>query len=107
MAGARPFLLDPDPDRVLIAVYAHLDHPLDVAGGLALLPQGSARTTEVPSLAARDGLGERLGVHVRHHQDLARARIGRDAGDEPVGVEFGREGEAFLDLLGRAARAKS
>src|SRR5712671_7981957 len=35
--GAR--LLDPDPDRVLIAIHPHLDHALDVAGGFAFSPQ--------------------------------------------------------------------
>ena len=51
-------------------------------------------------------LRERLGVHVRDHQHVAGRRVGRDAGDEPVGVELRREREAFLDLLGRAAWRK-
>ena len=51
-------------------------------------------------------LAQRLGVHVRDHQHVARARIGRHAGDEPVGVEFGRKRATLLDLLGRAAWGK-
>ena len=31
-------LLDPDPDRVLIAIDPHLDHALDLAGAFALSP---------------------------------------------------------------------
>src|SRR6202035_3987567 len=31
-------LLDADPDRVLVAIHPHLDHPLDVTGGFALSP---------------------------------------------------------------------
>src|SRR5450759_731032 len=41
-------LLDQDPDRVLIAIQAHLDHALDMAGGLALSPQRIAGAAEVP-----------------------------------------------------------
>ena len=39
VAGAGPCLLDLDPDRVLVAVDAHLDDALDVAGALALAPE--------------------------------------------------------------------
>jgi len=49
-------LLDPDPDRVLVAVHPHLDHALGVAGGLALAPQRVARAAEIPGVAAFDGL---------------------------------------------------
>src|ERR1700738_5127610 len=48
-------LLDPDPDRVLIAVQPHLDHALDMARGRALAPQRVARAAEVPRLPACDG----------------------------------------------------
>src|SRR5262245_29804830 len=102
MAGPRPRLLDLDPDRVLIAVDAHLHHALHVAGALALAPERPPRAAEVPGLPGRDGPLERLRIHVRDHEHLARARVGRHAGDETVGVEFGREGEAFFDLFGRA-----
>src|SRR5262249_29324729 len=34
---------------------------------------------------------------------FARSRVGRNADDEPIGVEFRREGAALLDLVGRTA----
>ena len=37
------------------------------------------------------------------HQHGTRARVGGNAGDQPLRVEFGREGSAFLDLVGRTA----
>src|SRR5262245_25646284 len=102
MAGPRPHLLDLDPDRVLIAVDAHLDHALHVAGALPLAPERPARAAEVPGLPGRDRPLKRLRVHVRDHEHLARARVGGHAGDEAVGIEFGRERAAFFDLFGRA-----
>src|SRR5262245_53961629 len=86
VTGPRPFLLDLDPDRVLITVDAHLDHALHVAGGLALAPERAARAAEIPGLAGRDGALERLRIHVRDHEHVARACVGRHAGDEAVGV---------------------
>ena len=53
VAGARPLLLDLEPYRVLIAIDPHLDDALDVAGGLALLPERLARAAVVPGLARR------------------------------------------------------
>src|SRR4029077_18551215 len=103
MAGAA-HLLDLDPDRVLVAIDAHLDDALGVARGLALPPQHAARAAEIPSLPGGDGLRQRLGVHVRDHRHVARAGVGRDAGDEPVGVEFGRQRRAFLKLYCGARR---
>src|SRR5437016_4364768 len=104
MAGARALLLDLDPHRILVAVDAHLDEPLRVARGLAFAPQPLARAAVVPGLAARDRLGQRLGIHMGDHQHLARARIGRNAGDEPVGTELWRQRATLLDLFGRATR---
>src|ERR1700742_4357887 len=92
-------LLDPDPDRVLVAVQAHLDHALGVAGGLALAPQRIARAAEVPGVAAFDGLAQRLGIHVRDHQHLAARSIGGDAGHKAGRVEFGLEFQPLLALI--------
>src|SRR5882724_5323613 len=52
---ARPFLVDLDQHRILIAVDAHLGDALHMTGGLALAPQAAARAAEVPRLAALDG----------------------------------------------------
>ena len=103
-AGAR--LLDLQPERVLIAIDAQFNHALDVAGTLALFPQCFARAAVVPGLAACDGIAQGLGVHVRDHQHVAGAGVGGDRGDQPVGAEFGRKGQALLDLGGRATRRK-
>ena len=93
VAGARAGLLDLDPDRVLVAVDAHLDDALGVAGALALAPERLLRErlkyhASPVSMVRR----QRLGIHVRDHQHVAGRRVGRDAGDEPVGVELRREG---------------
>ena len=93
-------LLDLDPHRILIAVHPHLDHALGVARAFALAPQRLARAAVVPALASRDGLAQRLLVHVSDHQHVAGRDIGRDAGDEPGGVEFRAEGQPFFNLMG-------
>src|SRR5947209_14974778 len=58
---ARPGtrLFDFDPDRVLIAVDAHLDHALDVAGSLAFAPEAITRAAVIPGVAALDGFAQR------------------------------------------------
>ena len=92
-------LLDPDPDRVLIAIQAHLDHALGLTGRLTFSPQRIARTAEVPGLAARDRLAQRLVIHVRDHQHVAGGSIGRDTGHEPGHVEFGLELQPFFAVM--------
>ena len=106
VARAGAALLDLHPHGILIAVDAHLDDALRVAGGLALAPERAARAAVVPGLAALDGARERLGVHVRDHQHVAGRGIGRDRGHEPVGVEFRRKRAPFLDVLRGAAFGK-
>src|SRR5262249_10957402 len=71
--------------------------------GFAFAPEALARAAEVASFAACDGLLQRLRVHVSDHQYVAGSRIGHHAGDEPLAVEFRREGKTFLDLFGRDA----
>jgi hypothetical protein len=105
MAGAGD-LFDFDPNRVLVAVDAHFDDALDVAGGLALFPERVTRAAKVPGLAGGNGFGQRLAVHMRDHQHVARFRIGGDGGDEPVGVEFGRERRAFFEFGGPHRRGE-
>ena len=99
VAGALAFLHDLEPQRILVAIDPKLLHALDVAGGLALLPQLPARAAEIPGLAALAGLGQRLGVHVRDHQDVAIAGVGHHRGDQTVGVELGKQREAFFDVV--------
>src|SRR6202044_3442728 len=66
----RTGLFDADPDRILVAIGAHLDYALDVAGGFALAPQRLTRPAVVPGFAGRNGLADRLLVHMRDHQHL-------------------------------------
>src|SRR3954447_12300873 len=106
VAGTGTLLLDLDPDRILIAIDAHLDDALGMAGFLALAPELLARAAVVPGVAGRNGLSKRLRIHMRDHQHLARLRICRDAGDKPAGVELRRQGAPGLDLLRRAGRSK-
>ena len=103
MAGAAR-LLDFDPDRILIAIDAHLDDVLGVTGGLALAPERVARAAEVPRCSRRDGSCQRFRVHVRNHQHVAGGGIGRDAGDQAVGVELRRQRRAFFEVGGCAGR---
>ena len=91
-------LLDPDPDRILIAIGAHLHHALDMARGLALAPQRVAGAAEVPGFSTGDGLAQGFLVHMRDHQHFAARRIGRHAGDETRRVEFGVEGQPLFAL---------
>src|SRR6516162_51734 len=77
VARAAPALLDLDPDRVLIAIEAQLHDPLHVAGAFALAPEALTRAAEVPGLAGCDRVGERLRIHVRDHQHVTGARVGR------------------------------
>src|SRR5262249_45225847 len=63
VAGTGTVLLDLDPDRILIAIDAHLDNALSVAGLLALAPELLARAAVVPGVAGCNRLGERLRIH--------------------------------------------
>src|SRR5262249_17715622 len=72
VAGAGAVLLDLDPDRVLVAVDAHLDDALGVAGLLALAPELAARAAEVPGITRCNGARERFRIHMRDHKELAR-----------------------------------
>src|SRR5262249_59450470 len=89
--AGRADLLDTDPDRILIAVGAHLDDALGVPGALALAPERVARAAEIPGLARGDGLAQRLVVHVRDHQNVAGRSIGGDARHQSGRVEFGQK----------------
>src|SRR3954453_1164016 len=95
----RALLLDTNPDRILVAIHAHLDHTLGLTGTFALAPQRIAGAAEIPGLAARNRLAQRLFVHMRDHHHVAGRGIGGDAGDEPRGVEFRVEREPLLALL--------
>src|SRR5262245_32094644 len=89
--AGRADLLDADPDRVLVAIHAHLDHALGLTRGLTLSPQRPARAAVVPGLPALDRSAQRLVVHMRDHQHLAARSVSCNAGQESRRVEFGLE----------------
>src|SRR5579862_1859083 len=101
MAGAC-HLLDLDPHRVLVAVDPKLNDTLGMSGCLAFAPKRLPRTAEIPCLSARDGLGQRFGIHVCDHENIARSGVGRHAGDRSVGIEFWREGETLFKIVALA-----
>jgi hypothetical protein len=43
---------------------------------------------------------------MRDHEDIAGSHVGRDAGDEPVGIEFRRQRQSFFKVGGRSGRGK-
>src|SRR3990172_9574910 len=72
--------LDLQPDRILVAVGAHLDDALRVPALLALAPEAAARPRPIMRLARLDGAGKRLFIHVGEHQYLAGPGGGGDHG---------------------------
>src|SRR5208282_2034645 len=76
--GAVALLLDQQQDRVVIAVDSDFAHDLEVARFLALAPQTPARARVIAGAAGRDGLLERLAVHVRDHQNATARVVLRD-----------------------------
>ena len=98
--------LDPEPDGVLVVVDAHFDHLLDEAAGRALVPQALAAAAPIERFAVLDGFRQCLGIHVGVHQHLARLGGGGDHRYQSVGIEFGRELRAFLDLFDADALAE-
>ena len=50
-------------------------------------------------LTRLDCLRQGLGVHIAEHEDIAAFRLGCHHRQQAVGIEFGREFAAFLDLL--------
>ena len=82
VAGARPGLLDLDPHGVLIAVDAHLDHALGVAGGLALAPQRArASGCSTRPRRSRSCARSASAFMCATISTSPEARIGRHAGD--------------------------
>ena len=104
MAGAAA-LLDFDPDRILVAVDAHFDDALGVAGGLALLPQRAARAAEIPGLARwRWSSPAPRAFMCATISTSPGFGVGGDARDQPVGIELRRQRRAFFEF-GGARRA--
>ena len=89
MAGG-PGGLDQRDEGVAVAVVAQLPHALDVARGLALVPDLVAAAAVEVDLAGLEREPQRLLVHVGERQHLARARVLHHARHEPALVEADR-----------------
>src|SRR3546814_17350996 len=76
-----------EQQRVLIAIDAHFGHIEPVARRLALAPQRPARSRPEMRLTGGARPLDRLGVHMRDHQQRARIRTDDDRGDETRGIE--------------------
>src|SRR6202521_409623 len=76
--GAVALLLNQQQDRIVVAVDSDFAHDLEVARFLALAPQTLARARVIAGAAGRDGLLERLTVHVRNHQNATARVVLRD-----------------------------
>src|SRR3546814_918912 len=88
-----------EQQRVLIAIDAHFGHIEPVARRLALAPQRPARSRPEMRLTGGARPLDRLGVHMRDHQQRARIRIDDDRGDETRGIEARQETVGAVPLL--------
>src|SRR5438105_304219 len=82
MAG-RPVWFAEIDDRVGVAVHAHGLHVQHVAARLTLLPQTLTTATEEPGVTSLERLVDCLPVGEAHHQDLTRAVVLDDHGQQP------------------------
>ena len=90
--------LDLQPDGILIAVGAHFVDRLQIARGLALLPEAFARAAVIMGNAGLDASATGP-PHSYARPSAARRRgIGDDGRHEAVGIEARREIAPFLKL---------
>ena len=76
--------LDPEQQRVLVAIDEDVADPLALARGLALAPQAIARPAPVMGKAGGEGLLECCLVHPGGHKALAGRGVDDEDRDEPV-----------------------
>ena len=86
MAGTLTFLFNHKEQSVSVAVVVRLTHILAIARGFPLAPVLLTRTTPEPGTPGFHGLAQRIGVHPRHHQHLARAFFLNDRRYKAIGV---------------------
>ena len=70
----------------MVAVQPRREHALHVAAGAALVPELATAAAPEMRLAGGQRGGERLGVGVGDHEDLAAGGVLHHAGHEAVGV---------------------
>ncbi len=93
MAG-RAGLFDFYKKSVLITIVQNIFNELDIAGGLALLPELLSRTAPVPGEAGFDSLLKRRSIHVRDHQYFIVLPVLDHGRNEPFVIVF----QVFGDL---------
>ena len=86
MAGTLAFLFNHKEQSVSVAVVVRLAHILAIARCFPLAPVLLTRTAPKPGAAGFHGLAQRIGVHPRHHQHLARANFLNDRRYKAIGV---------------------
>ena len=96
VAGSRSPLLDLDPDRVLVAVDAHLGDALGVAGAFALLPQlpGASATSTRPRRSRRCAAAPRSFMCATISTSPVQTSVAT-TGDEPVGSRTSARARGF------------
>jgi hypothetical protein len=102
--AGRALLLHLDEERVLITIVQDFLDALDVSRGLTLLPELLARTAPEPGEAGFNGLANRFGVHVSHHQDLIALPILNNGRDQAFFIEFQVAGNLHAGFLSQLVR---
>lgn len=103
MAGAA-CLAHPQQHGVLVAIHAHFDNILRMAGRFTLDPQFAARARPVGRPARRQRRGQRLGIHPGQHQHLAARRVLCDRRYQSVSIEFRTQFQRFVLGCARQGR---
>ena len=75
-------------DRVPVAIHADLVHPLNVARGLALVPQRLPASAPKVRLAGLLSQGQRAGIHPCQHQHRPGPRVLHDGRGQSTIVPF-------------------
>jgi hypothetical protein len=107
VASAAAGLFDIEDDGVLVAVGAHFDDFLDLAGSGSFVPDFLARARPVDGFAFFEGEAQRFPIHPGQHQRFACVSIDGYCSEQAVFIEFGCEFKTVFDLFFVDARSKA
>src|SRR5580704_11857933 len=93
---------DESEKGVLVAIDAHFDQRLGLAGCVSLAPQSAARARPIMDGARRQRLPQSRLVHVSDHQHVAARGVDRYASRQAIGAELRLERLTFLRIACRA-----
>jgi hypothetical protein len=93
---------DESQKGVLVAIDAHFDQRLGLAGCVSLAPQGAARARPIMDDPCRQRLLQSGLVHMRNHQHVAARRVDRHTSRQAIGAEFRFERLTFFPIACRA-----